>query len=229
MNRLCSELVGDPLTEDWGFVNVNLRPYYAEGSKTVGYEIAEQLGWRLPQQVVAPIASGSLLTKVDKAFRELVALGLIEESAYKVFGAQATGCSPVSAAFRDGHDVVRPVRPDTIAKSLAIGNPADGPYALDVVRRTGGAIEDVSDVEVVEGIRLLAETEGIFAETAGGVVVATLRKLLAAGLLDPAAETVILNTGDGLKTIDVVEGVVGPTATIDADVDQVTAILAAHP
>jgi threonine synthase len=229
VNRLCSELVGDPLTEDWGFVNVNLRPYYAEGSKTVGYEIAEQLGWRLPAQVVAPIASGSLLTKVDKAFREFASLGLVEDTAYRVFGAQATGCSPVSAAFRAGHDVVRPVRPATIAKSLAIGNPADGPYALDVVRRTGGAIEDVSDAEVVEGIRLLAETEGIFAETAGGVVVATLRKLLAAGLLDPAAETVILNTGDGLKTLDAIAGVVGPTATIAADIDEVTAVLSARP
>ena len=206
VNRLCSELVGDPLTADWGFVNVNLRPYYAEGSKTLGYEIAEQLGWRLPQQVVAPIASGSLLTKIDKAFREFVALGLVEESAYKVFGAQATGCSPVSVAFREGHEVVRPQRPTTIAKSLAIGNPADGPYALDVVRRTGGAIEDVSEEEIVEGIRLLAETEGIFAETAGGVTVATLRKLLASGALDPAAETVLLNTGDGLKTLDAVAG-----------------------
>ena len=161
-----------------------------------------------------PIASGSLLTKVDKAFRELTTLGLVEASPYKVFGAQATGCSPVSQAWRDGQDVVRPVRPDTIAKSLAIGNPADGPYALDVARRTGGAIEDVSDDEVVEGIRLLAETEGIFAETAGGVTVATLRKLLAAGSLDPDAETVVLNTGDGLKTLDAVAPVVGPTATI---------------
>ncbi len=228
VNRLCSELIGDPLTEDWGFVNVNLRPYYAEGSKTVGYEIAEQLGWRLPQQVVAPIASGSLLTKVDKAFREFASLGLVEDSAYKVFGAQATGCSPVSAAFRAGHDVVRPVKPDTIAKSLAIGNPADGPYALDVVRRTGGAIEDVSDAEVVEGIRLLAETEGIFAETAGGVVIATLRKLLASGQLDPAAETVALNTGDGLKTLDAIADHVGPTATIAHDVDEVTRVLAEH-
>jgi threonine synthase len=226
VNRLCSELIGDPLTAEWGFVNVNLRPYYAEGSKTVGYEVAEQLGWRLPQQVVAPIASGSLLTKVDKAWRELASLGLVEDSAYKVFGAQATGCSPVSAAFRDGHDVVRPVRPDTIAKSLAIGNPADGPYALDAVRRTGGAIEDVSDAEVVEGIRLLAETEGVFAETAGGVVVATLRKLLQQGRLDGSQETVILNTGDGLKTLDAVAGQVGPTATIRPDVDEVTAVLA---
>jgi threonine synthase len=225
VNRLCSELIGDPLTEDWGFVNVNLRPYYAEGSKTLGYEIAEQLGWRLPQQVVAPIASGSLLTKIDKGFREFVKLGLVEEAAYKVFGAQATGCSPVSVAFRDGHDVVRPQRPKTIAKSLAIGNPADGPYALDVVRRTGGAIEDVSEEEIVEGIRLLAETEGIFAETAGGVTVATLRKLLASGALDPAAETVLLNTGDGLKTLDAVTMHVGPTATIEADVDEVTRVL----
>ena len=225
VNRLCSELIGDPLTADWGFVNVNLRPYYAEGSKTVGYEIAEQLGWRLPEQVVAPIASGSLLTKVDKGFREFIKLGLVEESPYAVFGAQATGCSPVSVAFREGHDVVRPQRPNTIAKSLAIGNPADGPYALDVVRRTGGAIADVSDEEITEGIRLLAETEGIFAETAGGVTVATLRKLIAEGSLDPAKETVILNTGDGLKTLDAVVGHVGPTAIIEADVDEVGRVL----
>ena len=225
VNRLCSELIGDPLTADWGFVNVNLRPYYAEGSKTVGYEIAEQLGWRLPQQVISPIASGSLLTKVDKAFREFVQLGLVQDTPYRVFGAQATGCSPVSVAFREGHDVVRPQRPNTIAKSLAIGNPADGPYALDAVRRSGGAIGDVSDAEVTEGIRLLAETEGIFAETAGGVTVAVLRQLLASGAADPAAETVLLNTGDGLKTLDAVLGHVGPTATIDADVDEVTRVL----
>ena len=228
VNRLCSELIGDPLTADWGFVNVNLRPYYAEGSKTVGYEIAEQLGWRLPAQVVAPIASGSLLTKVDKAWRELSSLGLVEDSPWKVYGAQATGCSPVSQAFRDGRDVVKPVRPDTIAKSLAIGNPADGPYALDAVRRTGGAIDDVTDAEVVEGIRLLAETEGIFAETAGGVVVATLRKLLASGQLDGSLETVILNTGDGLKTLDAIADAVGPTATIAHDVDEVTRVIAEH-
>ncbi|MFN8157235.1 MAG: threonine synthase [Candidatus Nanopelagicales bacterium] len=228
VNRLCSELIGDPLTADWGFVNVNLRPYYAEGSKTVGYEIAEQLGWRLPEQVVAPIASGSLLTKVDKAWRELAKLGLVDDTPWKVYGAQATGCSPVAQAFRDGRDVVKPVRPDTIAKSLAIGNPADGPYALDVVRRTGGAIEDVSDAEVVEGIRLLAETEGIFAETAGGVVVANLRKLLATGQLDGSKETVILNTGDGLKTLDAIADAVGPTATIAHDVDEVTRVIAEH-
>jgi threonine synthase len=212
VNRLCAEVSGEQ--EDWAFVNVNVRPFYAEGSKTVGYEIAEQLGWRLPEQVVVPIASGALLTKVDKAWREFSSLGLVEGTPYRVFGAQATGCSPVSAAFKAGHDVVAPVRPSTIAKSLAIGNPADGIYALDVVRRTGGAITDVSDDDVVEGIRLLARTEGIFAETAGGVTVATLRALLTSGQLDPDAETVILNTGDGLKTLDAVAPVAKPTVTI---------------
>jgi threonine synthase len=220
VNRLCVEVAGEL---PWAFVNVNVRPFYAEGSKTVGYEIAEQLGWRLPQQVVVPIASGSLLTKVDKAWRELGGLGLVEASPYQVFGAQSTGCSPVSAAFRDGHDVVRPVRPTGIAKSLGIGNPADGPYALDVVRRTGGAIADVSDDEVIDGIQLLARTTGIFGETAGGVTVATLRKLLAAGQLDPEAETVILNTGDGLKTMDAVAPVSRPTATIRPTLDAFTA------
>lgn len=219
VNRLCSELIGEAVTETWGFVNVNLRPYYAEGSKTVGYEIAEQLGWRLPEQVIIPVASGSLLTKIDKSWRELIALDLVESSPYRVFGAQATGCNPVAEAFRQGHEVVRPVRPNTIAKSLAIGNPADGPYALDVARRTNGAIEDVSDEEVVEGIRLLAETEGIFAETAGGVTVATLRKLLKAGQANPAAETVIVNSGDGLKTLDAVADVVGPSAVVKPSLD----------
>jgi threonine synthase len=226
VNRLCSELIGDPLTESWGFVNVNLRPYYAEGSKSLGYEVAEQLGWRLPEQVVIPVASGSLLTKVDKSFRELGSLGLVEPSPYRVFGAQATGCSPVAQAFRAGIDVVRPVKPDTIAKSLAIGNPADGPYALDVARRTGGAIADVSDEQVVAGIRLLARTEGIFAETAGGVTVATLQQLLASGQLDPQAETVIYNTGDGLKTLDAVAPQVGPTATIVPSLEEFRAALA---
>ncbi len=154
------------------------------------------------------------MTKVDKAFRELVDLGLVEDSPAAIFGAQATGCSPVSAAWAAGHDVVQPVRPDTIAKSLAIGNPADGPYAIDVARRTGGAIADVSDDEIVAGIQLLAQTEGIFAETAGGVTVATLGKLLDAGAIDPEAETVILNTGDGLKTLDAVAPVASPTVTI---------------
>ena len=216
VNRLCSEIAAN---RHWGFVNVNLRPYYAEGSKTVGFEIAEQLGWRLPDAYVSPVASGSLLTKVDKAFRELVGLGLVDEHLYQVFGAQATGCSPVSTAFRDGLDIIRPVKPDTIAKSLAIGNPADGPYALDAVRRTGGAIADVTDAEVVEGIELLARTEGIFAETAGGVVVATYGKLLAEGRIDPAAEVVLLNTGDGLKTLDAVAPTSTPTFTISPSYD----------
>ncbi len=214
VNRVASELAEDH--DDWAFVNVNVRPYYAEGSKTLGFEVAEQLGWRLPAQVVIPVASGAQLTKVDKSFRELGTLGLVEPTPYRIFGAQATGCSPVAAAFKAGQDVVAPVRPSTIAKSLAIGNPADGPYVLDTCRRTGGAVEDVTDDEVVEGIRLLARTEGIFGETAGGVTVAVLRKLVESGQLDPDADTVIFNTGDGLKTIDAVAGAVGPTAHIPA-------------
>jgi threonine synthase len=214
VNRLATELAAEE--EDWAFVNVNVRPYYAEGSKTLGYEVAEQLGWRIPEQIVVPVASGSQLTKIDKAFKEFGELGLVDATPYKIFGAQATGCSPVSKAFADGHDVVRPVKPDTIARSLAIGNPADGPYVLDSVRRTGGAVADVSDAEVVEAILQLARTEGIFAETAGGVTVACARKLVAEGRLDPEADTVLLITGDGLKTLDAVTDHVGPTATVDA-------------
>ena len=211
VNRLCSEIAEN---EDWAFVNVNVRPYYAEGSKTLGYEVAEQLGWRIPAQVVVPMASGSLLTKIDKAFGELTKLGLVDPAPWKVYGAQATGCSPIATAYENGWDTVKPVKPNTIARSLAIGNPADGPYALDAVRRTGGAMSHVSDEQVVEGIRLLASTEGLFAETAGGVTVATLKQLIERGQLDPEAETVLYNTGDGLKTLDAVAGVVGPTATI---------------
>ena len=213
VNKLASEIAGEQ--EDWAFVNVNVRPYYAEGSKTLAFEVAEQLGWRLPGQVVIPVASGSQLTKVDKGFTELGRLGLVDQAPYTIFGAQAEGCSPVAAAFRDGHEVVRPVKPDTIAKSLAIGNPADGPYVLDVVRRTGGAVESVTDDEVRDGIQLLARTEGVFAETAGGVTVATLKKLLDTGQLDPEVETVVFNTGDGLKTLDAIADRVGPAATID--------------
>ncbi|HEY0904613.1 MAG TPA: threonine synthase [Acidimicrobiales bacterium] len=212
VNRLASEIAGEE--EGWAFVNVNVRPFYAEGSKTLGYEIAEQLGWRLPDQIVIPVASGSQLTKIDKAFGELVRLGLVEDKPYKVFGAQATGCSPVSAAFKGGQNVVRPVRPDTIAKSLAIGNPADGPYVLDICRRTGGAVEDVSDDEVRAGILLLARTEGIFTETAGGTTVGVLKKLVDTGRLDPTLETVVVNTGMGLKTLDAISDQVGPAATI---------------
>src|SRR5215469_3932067 len=204
VNRLASELADD--REDWAFVNVNVRPYYAEGSKTIGFEIAEQLGWRLPPQIVVPVASGAQLVKIDKAFREFAALGLVDDAPYRVFGAQATGCAPVATAFRAGQDVVQPVRPDTIAKSLAIGNPADGPCVLDVTRRTGGAVADVEDDEIVDAIRLLAATEGIFGETAVGVTLATTRRLLESGQLDPEAETVIINSGDGLKTLDAIAG-----------------------
>ncbi len=212
VNKLASEIAGEE--DGWAFVNVNVRPFYAEGSKTLGYEIAEQLGWRLPDQIVIPVASGSQLTKVHKAFQELIALGLVEEKPYKVFGAQATGCSPVSEAFREGWDVVRPVRPDTIAKSLAIGNPADGVYVLDICRETGGAIADISDDEVREAIVLLARTEGIFTETAGGTTVGVLKKLVETGALDPELETVVINTGHGLKTLDAVTDLVRPAATI---------------
>jgi threonine synthase len=218
VNRLASELADE--REDWAFVNVNVRPYYAEGSKTIGFEIAEQLGWRLPEQVVVPVASGAQLVKIDKAFRELIATGLVEQTPYRVFGAQATGCSPVAAAFRAGHDVVHPVRPSTIAKSLAIGNPADGPYVLDVVRRTGGVVADVSDADLVDAIRLLAGAEGIFAETAGGVTLAVLRALLKDGTIDPDARTVIINSGDGLKTpdavADTIEAIIPIPATLAA-------------
>ena len=212
VNRLASELAGEH--EDWAFVNVNVRPYYAEGSKTLGFEIAEQLGWRLPDQIVVPIASGAQLVKIDKGFGELAELGLVEDKPWRVFGAQATGCSPVAEAFSKGWDVVRPVKPSTIAKSLAIGNPADGPYVLDVVRRTGGAVADVSDPEIVDSIRLLARTQGVFGETAGGVTVGVLRKLLDSGQLDPDAETVIINSGDGLKTLDAVAPAVSVPAAI---------------
>jgi len=225
VNRLCGELIGEAVSANWGFVNVNLRPYYAEGSKTVGYEIAEQLGWRLPDQVVIPVASGALLTKVDKGWREFVELGLVEGKPWRVFGAQATGCNPVSTAWANGQEVVRPVKPDTIAKSLAIGNPADGPYALDAVRRTNGAVGDVTDDEVVEGIRMLAECEGIFGETSGGVTVAVTRKLLAHGLLDPAGETVIVNTGEGLKTLDAIATGNGFSATISPNVESVAKVI----
>jgi threonine synthase len=214
VNRLCSELSETDEFESTGFVNVNIRPYYAEGSKTLGYEVAEQLGWRLPGQYVAPMASGSMLTKINKAFKELVAAGLVPSSSWKVYGAQSAGCSPIATAFDEGTDVVRPVRPTGIAKSLNIGNPADGPYALDAVRSSGGAMAAVDDDEIREGIRLLARTTGVFAETAGGVTVAVLRKLVKSGAIDTSIETVVYNTGDGLKTIDAVSEGAAPTAII---------------
>ena len=221
VNKLASEIAGEE--DGWAFVNVNVRPYYAEGSKTLGYEIAEQLGWRLPDQVVIPVASGSQLTKVDKAFQELVTLGLVEDKPYRIYGAQAAGCSPVSAAYKAEVDAIRPVKPDTIAKSLAIGNPADGIYVLDICRRTGGAVEDVTDEEVREGILLLARTEGVFTETAGGTTVAVLKKLVETGQLDASLETVVINTGMGLKTLDAVADRVGPAATIAPSYDAFTA------
>ncbi|GHE12321.1 threonine synthase [Klenkia taihuensis] len=215
VNRLTSELAETDEFEDAAFVNQNVRPYYAEGSKTVGYEIAEQLGWRIPAQVVIPMASGSLLTKVDKAWKELVAAGIVADTPWKVFGAQSAGCDPIATAFDNGWDVVKPVKPTGIAKSLNIGNPADGPYALDAIRRTGGSVGRVGDEEIVAGIRDLARTTGVFAETAGGVTTAVLRQLVEKGLLDPAQETVVLNTGEGLKTLDPLAPVVGPTHRVE--------------
>jgi threonine synthase len=201
VNRLCTELSHD---RDWAFVNVNVRPYYAEGSKTLAYEIAEQLGFELPDRVVAPIASGSLFTKLARGFDEWRQVGLLEGDPPVMTGAQAAGCAPVATAFEQGWEVCKPVKPDTIAKSLAIGNPADGPYALDLARATGGTIEAVSDEEIREGIRLLAETTGIFTETAGGVTTAVLAKLAREGAIDPDERVVAVITGEGLKTLDCV-------------------------
>jgi threonine synthase len=201
VNRLCSQIAD---RFNWGFVNVNLRPYYAEGSKTVGYEIAEQLGWRLPDNIVCPMAGGSLITKIKKAFRELVELGLVDDKPVRFFGAQATGCSPISHAVKTGAEFIEPQKPNTIARSLAIGNPADGIYAARAILKSGGWAEDVSDVEVVSGIRELAETEGIFTETAGGVTTAVTARLYAHGRISPDELTVTCITGNGLKTTDAV-------------------------
>ena len=202
-NRLCSQIAEK---YNWGFVNVNLRPYYAEGSKSVGFEIAEQLGWRLPDNVVVPMAGGSLITKIRKAFKELVTLGLVADKPVKFFGAQATGCSPISTAVKSGADGIEPQRPNTIARSLAIGNPADGPYAIRTIRDSGGWAEDVSDVEIVSAIQELAETEGVFTETAGGVTTAVTARLYAHGRIHPEELTVSCITGNGLKTTDVLQG-----------------------
>ncbi|HET9060974.1 MAG TPA: threonine synthase [Acidimicrobiales bacterium] len=213
VNRLCAELASEYPT--WAFVNVNVRSYYAEGSKTLAFEVAEQLGWKAPDHVVVPIASGSQLTKIAKGFRELHKVGLLdEEPSVTVSGAQSAGCSPVADAFRDGSEFVKPVKPTGIAKSLNIGNPADGPYALDEVRRSGGAVESVNDDEIIEGIRLLARTEGIFAETAGGVTIAVLAKLAAAGVVKPNERVVAFVTGNGLKTLDAVAPQCGPSVTV---------------
>ena len=218
VNRLCAELTSE--RPSWAFVNVNVRSYYAEGSKTLAFEIAEQLGWQAPDHIVVPIASGSQLTKVDKGFAELGKVGILDEiPSVRVSGAQASGCSPVATAFANKVDAIAPVRPDTIAKSLAIGNPADGWYALDVIRRTGGACGSVTDAEIIEGIKLLARTEGIFAETAGGVTIATLAKLAAEGVIRPDERTVAIVSGHGLKTVEALTGHVGPSHTIAPTLD----------
>ena len=216
VNRLCSEVAN---THGWGFVNINLRPYYSEGSKTLGYEVAEQLGWELPDHIVAPLASGSLFTKIYKGFQEFIQVGLVDEKPVRFSGAQADGCSPIAEAYRENRDFISPVKPSTIAKSIAIGNPADGVYAVDIARKTNGTIESVSDAEIIAGMKLLAETEGIFTETAGGTTVAVLQKLVEAGKIDPEEKTVIYITGNGLKTQEAVQGYIGEPLTIDAKLD----------
>jgi threonine synthase len=215
VNRLCTELSAD---HEWAFVNINMRPYYSEGSKTLAYEVIEQLGWTLPDRVISPIASGSLFTKLFKGYNEWIDLGLVKGTIPKFHGAQASGCSPVATAYEAGTDVCRPVKPDTIAKSLAIGNPADGPYAIDVARSTGGSIEQVTDDEIREGIKLLARTTGVFTETAGGVTVASLKKLTDRKAIDPDERVVVYITGEGLKTLDAARGTF-ETFEIDANVD----------
>jgi threonine synthase len=213
VNRLCAELASEHPA--WAFVNVNIRTYYAEGSKTLAFEVAEQLGWRAPDHVVVPVASGSQLVKVAKGFRELYDVGLLDDEPHvRVSGAQAAGCSPVATAFAEKTDAIRPVKPSTIAKSLAIGNPADGYYALKTVRDSGGAFASVTDDEIIDGIKLLARTEGIFAETAGGVTIATLAKLAAAGIVRSDERVVAYVTGHGLKTVEALTATVGPTTTI---------------
>jgi threonine synthase len=211
VNRLCAEIAGK---FGWAFVNVNMRPYYAEGSKSMGFEIVEQMNWAIPQHTVVCMASGSLLTKIHKSYQESMKLGLTPETNYQIHGAQATGCSPISTAQKAGMDFFKPVKPNTIAKSLAIGTPADGFYALRVMRDTGGSAEDVTDDEIREGIRLLAECEGIFAETAGGVTVGVAKKLIASGKIPANDSAVLCVTGHGLKTLDAVVGHVGRTREI---------------
>ncbi|HYQ47938.1 MAG TPA: threonine synthase, partial [Thermodesulfovibrionales bacterium] len=203
VNRLCSEVANK---YRWAFVNINIRPFYAEGSKTIGFEIAEQLGWKAPDHIVVPCASGSLLTKVWKALKEFKQIGILKELETKIFGAQATGCGPIATAVKSGTDVIRPVKPNTIAKSLAIGNPADGFYASQVIKETGGYAEDVSDQEIIDAMKLLARTEGIFAETAGGVTLASTIKLIRDGRISREGTTVICITGNGLKTQEALQG-----------------------
>lgn len=216
VNRLCCEVAN---THGWGFVNINLRPYYSEGSKTLGFEVAEQLGWQLPDHIVAPLASGSLYTKIYKGFQEFIKVGLVDNKHVRFSGAQAQGCSPIAQAYQDGRDFITPVKPSTIAKSIAIGNPADGVYALEIAQKTNGSIESVTDAEIVAGMKLLAETEGIFTETAGGTTIAVLKKLVEAGKIDPEETTVAFITGNGLKTQEAVQGYIGEPFTIEPKLD----------
>jgi threonine synthase len=227
VNRLCAEVAGK---FGWGFVNVNLRPYYAEGSKTLGFEVIEQLGWRLPQHTVVCMASGSLLTKVHKAYKEFVRVGLVDDTPARIYGAQASGCSPITTAIKSKSEVVRPVpNPRTIAKSLSIGTPADGYYAIRTMEETGGTGEDASDPEIIEGIKLLAETEGIFAETAGGVTVACAKKLIEAGKIPRDESIVLCITGYGLKTQEAIVEHVGRPAYIQPQLREFEALIAEQP
>jgi threonine synthase len=225
VNRLCAEIAGK---FGWAFVNVNMRPYYAEGSKSMGFEIVEQLGWRIPEHTVVCMASGSLLTKIHKSYQEFIKVGLVSEAKYKVHGAQATGCSPISTAHRAGMDFFKPVKPNTIAKSLAIGTPADGFYALRTMKETGSVADDVTDEEIVDGIKLLAECEGIFAETAGGVTVGVAKKLIAAGKIPADDSAVLCITGHGLKTLDAVARHVGRTRDIRPSLREFESLLTAE-
>jgi threonine synthase len=223
VNRLCTEIAD---RYNWAFVNINIRPFYAEGSKTFGFEILEQLGWQAPKHIVVPMAGGSLITKVEKAIREFTTAGLIEDASTKIHGAQATGCNPISAAVRDGESIFTPVKPNTIAHSIAIGNPADGYYAIETIGRTGGWAEDATDDEIVEGIKLLAETEGIFTETAGGVTVAVTRKLIEQGRIPRDESVVVSITGNGLKTQEAVIGRLDERAVIEAKLSEFDAVVA---
>src|SRR5436853_1558911 len=225
VNRLCAEIAGK---FGWAFVNVNMRPYYAEGSKSMGYEIMEQLGWRVPRHTVVCMASGSLLTKIQKAYQEFIKLGLAAETDYKIHGAQATGCSPISTAQKAGLDFFKPVKPNTIAKSLAIGTPADGFYALKAMKETGGLAEDVTDDEIREAIKLLAETEGIFAETAGGVTVGVAKKLIASGKIPENDSAVLCITGNGLKTLDALNGHAGQPREIKPSLREFESLVSAE-
>src|SRR5213596_2735192 len=225
VNRLCAEIAGK---YGWAFVNVNMRPYYAEGSKSMGFEIVEQLGWRIPNHTVVCMASGSLLTKIHKSYQEFIKLGLADKHDYQIHGAQATGCSPITTAQKAGLDFFKPVKPNTIAKSLAIGTPADGFYALKVMKETQGAAEDVTDDEIRQAIKMLAETEGIFAETAGGVTVGVAKKLIASGRIPAKDSAVLCVTGNGLKTLDAVMGHCGHPREIRPSLREFESLLAAQ-